>query len=135
MKEHNCEKNILKFKLIFSDKNHSKLNTSPILNYEWKNLKNFKIMSKKSPSCYSLVIPRTCINLPKEICCQFVEFSITKLFNIQQLLHYMFKHYKIHLSTPLLIKGLCNSTKSLMLWEISMWQTNKRHNKVTFLNK
>jgi hypothetical protein len=73
---------------------------------------------------YSLVIPRTCINLPTEICCQFAEFSLTKLFYIQQLLHYMFKHYKIHLSTPLLIKRLSNITKSIMrgsmVWEISM---------------
>jgi hypothetical protein len=71
MIELNCEKNILKFKIISNDESYSKFNISPIL--------DLKIM--KTPLRYPLIkgfppISRACPNFPKIFSSNFVEFSL-----------------------------------------------------------
>ncbi len=43
---------------------------------------------------FLLVVPKSWPNVPKSFNFDVIEFSMTKLFNIQYLLHHKSKHYK-----------------------------------------
>jgi len=75
-------KNILNFELISHDKNYSKFNISHHLRSKnlWNRLKKNPHLSEAVKGF--LAIPRSCPNFPKKINFDFIEFSMTKLFDI-----------------------------------------------------
>jgi hypothetical protein len=74
----NCEQIILNFKLIFNNKNHSKLNMSIALSI--KNMKpNPKNPTNQGLSCSTKNLPQ----FPSKNSSDFLEFSFTIFFNIQ----------------------------------------------------
>jgi hypothetical protein len=107
-----------KFKLISSDENDPKFNISPTLGLKLQN------HLQEIPPIEGLSkLPRACPNFSKEISFDFVSFSLTKLFNIQKLLHCKSKHSKT-LSMHPSHGRLSNCTKRIVgatvVWEISM---------------